>query len=76
MNKIIINGTWGGQDIWREQTSGEKLIDALEEEKKNCNLCNGAKKVGDMNHNTDEEEIIVPCPECCKDYYESVDNNN
>ena len=29
MNKIIKTGEWDGQDIWREQTSVEKLSEAL-----------------------------------------------
>ena len=29
MNKIIKTGEWDGQDIWREQTSAEKLSEAL-----------------------------------------------
>ena len=32
-NDIVITGEWDGQPIWREKTSGEKLLEAIEKEK-------------------------------------------
>lgn len=34
MRKKIQTGTWDGEPIWREQTSGERLVEALHEEKR------------------------------------------
>ena len=34
MNKKIITGDWDGRPIYREQTSAEKLLEAIEEGKK------------------------------------------
>lgn len=51
MNKIIKTGRIDGQDIWREQTSGEKLLEAIEAEKEKqlgnpkCPYCEGSGTV-------------------------------
>ena len=64
MNKKIINGHWDGQEIWREQTSGEKLADLLyiqQKGKPDCPICEGSGTMYVPNGEDDVEGETCDC---------------
>ncbi len=62
----VINGQWGGQEIWRPRTAGEVLaqeLDLMEKKytcSKDCDLCQGSG----VYYEPDGEGDVngVPCP--------------
>lgn len=75
MNKIIITGRMDGKDIWREQTSGEKLWEALEAEKKKelgnpkCRYCEGS---GTVYVPDGLDDVVGEECGCVEDYQKSL----
>ncbi len=59
--------------IWWYKTSGEILADEIDRNIKqriqsNCNMCNGK---GEIEHEKNDESIvIIPCPDCQKEFYQ------
>jgi hypothetical protein len=60
------------QEDWKKELGTKEEFEVSKEV---CNLCKGLKKVGGFDQLTSEIEVTVPCPECCKEFYEMTLKN-
>jgi DNA-directed RNA polymerase subunit RPC12/RpoP len=67
---MIIENQDGGVDITKEVFFNEETMQIENVEENKCGVCSGTFKCPLWETEDDQSKKEVPCPECCKDFYE------